>query len=100
MFKIHLCSLRICPPFIGTKRTFSLDAHGRDAHNPHMTLIEYMSTHRVTSTALAQQLGVSHSTVLRWASGTMSPPMRRIPAIQAATDGHVTAQDFVPVCAQ
>lgn len=65
-----------------------------------MTLTEYMTANRVTSVALAQELGVSHSTVLRWASGTMSPPMRRIPAIQAATGGKVTAQDFVPVGAQ
>lgn len=85
---------------MGTTRTFPVDTHERDTHNRRMTLTEYMTANQVTSVALAAELGVSHSTVLRWASGTMSPPMRRIPAIQAATEGKVTAQDFVPVGAQ
>ena len=76
---------------------FLLDACGRAAHTEHMKLIDYMTTTRITSVALARRIGVSHSTVLRWAHGTMSPSMRRIPAIETATEGKVAAQDFVPV---
>lgn len=60
-----------------------------------MTLSEYLAQPGVTCTALAGKLGVAHSTVLRWASGEISPPLWRLPEISAATDGVVSIGDFI-----
>lgn len=51
---------------------------------------------RGAMTKMARQVGVSVVTVLRWRRGDAAPTWDRIPAIEAATNGAVTAADFVP----
>lgn len=62
-----------------------------------MTLSEYLDQGgRGAMTRLAKEVGVSVVTVLRWRRGQAAPSWDRIPAIERATAGAVTAQDFVP----
>jgi DNA-binding transcriptional regulator YdaS (Cro superfamily) len=62
-----------------------------------MTLSDYLDeAGRGAMTRLAKDVGVSVVTVLRWRRGAAAPSWDRIPAIERATNGAVTAQDFVP----
>jgi len=65
-----------------------------------MTLSEYLAQPGHTSVSLAARIGVSHSTVLRWASGEVSPPLKRLPEIERATSGAVRVSDFLDGVAQ
>jgi post-segregation antitoxin (ccd killing protein) len=62
-----------------------------------MTLAEYLERTDTTLQALGERLGVSHTTVLRWATGQAMPRGRaRMEALAKATQGAVTAADFFP----
>jgi DNA-binding XRE family transcriptional regulator len=61
-----------------------------------MKLEQYMKIRNLTDGAFAAQVGVTTTTVLRWRRGDTCPDWDIIPAIIAATDGVVTANDFVP----
>jgi DNA-binding transcriptional regulator YdaS (Cro superfamily) len=66
-----------------------------------MTLSDYLDqAGRGAMTRLAKDVGVSVVTVLRWRRGDAAPNWERIPAIERATNGAVTAQDFVPRAAE
>lgn len=62
-----------------------------------MKLAEYLERTDTTLQALGERLGVSHTTVLRWATGQAVPRGRaRMEALARATQGAVTAADFFP----
>jgi DNA-binding transcriptional regulator YdaS (Cro superfamily) len=61
-----------------------------------MTLHEFRTAEKMTLTALAARLGRPLSTVHGWVTGSRKPGWDDIPAIERATDGRVTAADFVP----
>jgi len=63
---------------------------------PAMKLADYMALEALTDTALAARLGVRPSTVLRWRKENTRPNWQTLRDIATATDGHVTAEDFVP----
>lgn len=50
-----------------------------------MNLATYLDQKGNTAVALAARLGVSHSTVLRWADGKVPVPAERLAAVSAAT---------------
>jgi DNA-binding transcriptional regulator YdaS (Cro superfamily) len=60
-----------------------------------MTLAEYFSMTRGGASALARKLGVSHSTVSRWASGKMEPSLATCARIEQHTGGKVRVRDLV-----
>jgi antitoxin CcdA len=63
-----------------------------------MTLAEFLQREGLTLMAFGQKLGVSHTTVRRWALGEAAPRDRSMfERISAATGGAVTAADFFPV---
>jgi len=61
-----------------------------------MKIERYMSIHKLTDTALAARVGVFPTTVMRWRKNETRPEWDIIPAIIAATEGIVTANDFIP----
>ena len=62
-----------------------------------MKLAEYLEQTDTTLQAFGERLGVSHTTVLRWATGQAVPRGRgRMEALARATQGAVTAADFFP----
>ncbi|WP_439597966.1 transcriptional regulator [Falsiroseomonas sp.] len=61
-----------------------------------MDLRTYLSLKGVTATSLAARLGVAHTTVLRWADGTLKPKAQHVADIVAATNGEVTAAELRP----
>ena len=61
-----------------------------------MTLSEYLSAKKLTRAQFAEMLGVHAVTVSKWCSGAMRPEWSRLRAIADATDGAVTAEDFLP----
>ena len=62
-----------------------------------MKLGDYLERTDMTLQAFGDRLGVSHTTVLRWAKGQAIPRGRaRLEALRVATDGAVTAADFFP----
>jgi DNA-binding transcriptional regulator YdaS (Cro superfamily) len=75
--------------------TKPLDSNLHVMHKRGMKLSDYMAREGLTDTALALKLGVASSTVLRWRSEKTKPDWRVLPAITAATDGQVTANDFI-----
>lgn len=48
-----------------------------------------------TALAFSARVGVSHTTVSRWLNGRAYPQREAIRRIRAATDGMVTADDFL-----
>lgn len=60
-----------------------------------MTLAEYLSSTRGAALLLARKLGVSHTTVYRWASGKMEPSLATCARIEAHTGGKVRVRDMV-----
>lgn len=65
-----------------------------------MKLAAYLEAHGMTLQEFGGRLGVSHTTVMRWASGTATPRGRAmLRRIAEATDGTVTAADFFPEAA-
>ncbi len=74
-----------------------LDSHNMVVHFSRMKLAEYLERTDTTLQALGERLGVSHTTVLRWATGQAVPRGRaRMEALARATQGAVTAADFFP----
>lgn len=65
-----------------------------------MTLADYLRSRRETHEAFAARVGVHSVTVSKWATGAMRPSWPKLAAIAAATDGAVTAADFMPPPAQ
>jgi antitoxin CcdA len=60
-----------------------------------MTLREYLRKTGTTLTAFGDRVGVSHTTVMRWAAGQAAPRDRAtMDAVLRATKGAVTAGDF------
>lgn len=64
-------------------------------HNPPMRLSQYLAEQKQTPTAFARQLGVAHTTVMRWASGDVSPTMEWMEQIAQETGGAVMPNDFM-----
>lgn len=64
-------------------------------HNPPMRLAEFLTSQKMTPTAFARQLGVAHTTVLRWASGDVPPTMEWMERIARETEGAVMPNDFM-----
>lgn len=63
--------------------TNCLDAIVQRLHSRGMTLADYLSKPGSTAVALGRRLDVSHSTILRWASGRV--PAERARAVSDAT---------------
>ena len=62
-----------------------------------MTLSDYLkAAGRGAQSRLAREVGVSVPSVWRWKEGEALPSLSRIPAIERATGGKVTAADFLP----
>jgi predicted transcriptional regulator len=59
-----------------------------------MQLREYLASENLTASAFARQVGVTHSTVLRWIEG-MPPKRDAVIRITEATRGKVTALDLM-----
>jgi DNA-binding transcriptional regulator YdaS (Cro superfamily) len=59
-----------------------------------MQLSKYLDRKQKTPTAFARQLGVSHAAVVRWLNGTRRPNNDSVDAIEKATSGKVTFNDF------
>jgi antitoxin CcdA len=77
-----------------------LDSHIAFVQFPPMKLADYLERTDTTLQALGERLGVSHTTVLRWATGQAVPRGRaRMEALARATQGAVTAADFFPEAA-
>ena len=61
-----------------------------------MTLDEYLTKNGITETAFAQEIDVSQSYVHRLRTNQTWPSKEVAVRIRAKTDGHVTADDFLP----
>jgi len=61
-----------------------------------MTLSDYLNLNRITRAQFGKLIGAHPITVHRWCGGIMRPSWSRLSAIEAATNGAVTAADFVP----
>ncbi len=60
-----------------------------------MTLKEYIDNVGVSQAALARKIGVEQASISRWVNGKQYPDWSLIPEIYKATEGRVTANDFV-----
>jgi len=60
-----------------------------------MTLSDYLQTHQLTRTDAAQAFGVSVEAVRLWLAGARTPRPEQMRRIIAATNGLVTANDFL-----
>lgn len=67
----------------------------RVAHISQMELRRYLDDQKLTCTAFGQQVGVTPSTVSRWAAGRLMPRPAQIRKIIRVTDGAVTADDLL-----
>ena len=70
--------------------------HKWQCYFANMTLAEYLKARKLSQKALADKMGVSHTTVARWANGYTTPRGRAMHALTRATGGEVTAVDFFP----
>lgn len=61
-----------------------------------MKLAQWLKTEKVTMAAFAERVGVTHSAVSRWCSGEIFPQGEKLIAIRSATNGLVSADDFMP----
>lgn len=61
-----------------------------------MQLSEYLSQHNLTQKAFAALIDRDISTVSRLARGETRPDWSTVAAIEKATNGAVTANDFTP----
>jgi len=61
-----------------------------------MDLKTFIRETGIRQSQLAAKIGVQESRLSRWVSGKARPEWAMIAAIEAATDGKVTAADFVP----
>lgn len=60
-----------------------------------MDLRSYRKQHAISLNEMGQRIGVTGVTVHRWEVGKVRPGLSAIEAIQRATDGAVTASDFM-----
>lgn len=71
--------------------------HSDAWYSVRMTLGEYLKANGLTLQAFGARVGVSHTSVLRWASGEAAPRGRAmLQRVTEATGGAVTAADFFP----
>lgn len=61
-----------------------------------MRLTAYLQENKISDAEFARRVGVSHSLVHRWKSGEKRPSMETAARIRDATDGAVSADDFMP----
>lgn len=59
-----------------------------------MKLSDYLALHKITSSAFADLIGVTQSSVSRFCNGTRRPDLTTIEKIHKVTGGQVTAEDF------
>ena len=64
-------------------------------HKYRMRLSEFLSVTQIKPAVFARQIGVSHTTVARWASGDVAPTLEAMEKIAAATAGRVMPNDFM-----
>ena len=62
-----------------------------------MILKDWLKKENKTVADMARDLGISHSVVLRWASGERIPSSENMQKIFVYTKGEVTANDFYGV---
>ena len=60
-----------------------------------MKLRDYLSSHGLTTADFAEVIGVSQASVSRYASGARRPEWTVLGRIVMATNGRVTANDFM-----
>lgn len=60
-----------------------------------MKLSRYMRLHNVTDGRLADAIGKCRTAVLRYRHGSVVPPLHVVAAIEIATNGKVTYEDFI-----
>lgn len=60
-----------------------------------MKLKEYLSQQNQSAASFAAQHGFSRSTFYKWFYGLRQPRLENMEKIEAATNGLVTAQDFL-----
>ena len=61
-----------------------------------MKLADYLSTHRITHAEFAAKIGATQAAVSRYANGKRMPRQPLLWKIVQATQGRVTANDFMP----
>lgn len=61
------------------------------------TLARWMSREQLTDSNLAHQLGVNHTSVMRWRRGLFPPDWKSLVALAEITNGAVMPNDFLPV---
>ena len=61
-----------------------------------MKLVNYLKRNQITRDEFAAMIGVDRVSVWRWENGRVFP-LRHLEAIARATDGKVTANDFLRV---
>jgi DNA-binding transcriptional regulator YdaS (Cro superfamily) len=61
-----------------------------------MQLRDYLTSRNLSFTAFAAQVGVVHTTVMRWCDGVSEPRPEHIKRIEEATGGLVTAAEVAP----
>jgi transcriptional regulator with XRE-family HTH domain len=64
-------------------------------HSVGMRLSEYLLTNNIRPLTFARLLGVSHTTVGRWASGEVPPSLAWMEEIARVTNGDVMPNDFM-----
>lgn len=62
-----------------------------------MQLTDYLTANKIMPSAFAARVGVDKSTVSRWLDGSLRPGWESLKRIAVATDGQVTANDFIGV---
>lgn len=60
-----------------------------------MNLSQYLAESKIKPSAFALELGVEASTVSRWLHGERTPSLELMQRITVATQGAVTASDFL-----
>lgn len=60
-----------------------------------MKLSEYLDSHNLSYAAFGKKIGTSDVNVWRWANGERFPVRKFLHKITKATNGKVTANDFV-----
>lgn len=61
-----------------------------------MKLTDYISSKKMTASQFAGEVGVPASTITRLLRGERRPGINLISRIVQATEGRVTAEDFLP----
>lgn len=60
-----------------------------------MTIESWLRRQKIRPSAFARQIGMSHTTVLRWIEGSSVPSPAAMRAVFEATGGDVTANDLI-----